>query len=153
VCWQILAFASETVSDPGTENGMAGDHEATLNQVNSGFVRDVGSIERANEGDIVNMPGNIRQSVRNPHAALSVSRKFEGTAHEGACVFHILDLSRDLIEISLAVMRIQRRLRIKKIHLARAAIHEEVDHRFSPRTNMRRPWARIGRHGNLCSTE
>ena len=49
-----------------------------------------------------------------------------------------LDLAGDLVEVRLAVVLVERRLGIEQIHLARAAVHEQVDDGLGLRREVRR---------------
>ena len=71
-----------------------------------------------------------RHEIRNPHAGLAMLRKLERAAHQAAGLLRSGKVGGDLIEIGFAVMFVEHRFGIEKIHLARPAVHEEVNHRF-----------------------
>ena len=90
-------------------------------------MRQVGRVHRANEGDVVHLPGEVRQHVRYPHAAPAMPGELIGAAHEGTGVLYVFDLAGDLVEVLLAVMLVEHRLGIKQVHLTGAAVHEKMD--------------------------
>ena len=150
---EVLALASQSVHHPRAERRMPGDHPPGLNQIHRRLVRNVRGVEGANERDVIDVPRQVGQCVRHPHAALAVTRKLEGAAHERAGVLDVLDLARNLVGISLAVVRIERGLGIEQIHLARPAIHEQVDHGLRLGRNVRRPGTKARNGASLVRQE
>ena len=58
----------------------------------------------ANERDVIDLPGQMRHHLGDPHATLAVPGKLVRTAHDGAGILEILNLSRDLLVVLLAVL-------------------------------------------------
>src|SRR5438445_187964 len=83
--------------------------------------------------------GQVRQRLGNPHPALAVAGKLKRTAHKGAGTLRVLHLAGDPVEVRPAVVRVERRLRVEQVHLAGAAVHEQVDDRPGLGREVRRP--------------
>src|SRR5579883_1010699 len=92
----------------------------------------------------------MRQRIRNPHAAAAVPCELERAAHQSAGGADVLDFSRYPLEIRLAVMLVEHWLGIEQIHLAGAAVHEEVDDGLGPAREMRRARLEILGRSLLC---
>ncbi len=116
-----------------------------MDEVDGRLVRQVGRVHRTDEGDVIDLPGQVRHRVGNPHAALAVLGEVEGAPHQRAGALRILDLARDLAEVRLAVMLVEHRLGVEQIHLTGAAIHEQMNDRFGFRLEMRRAGFEIAR--------
>ena len=58
-----------------------------------------------------------------------------------------LDLAGDLVDVGLAVMLVEHRLRVEQIHLARAAVHEQVNDGLGLRREVRLPRLEVGAAG------
>src|SRR5436309_12291242 len=83
-----------------------------------------------------------------------MARELERAAHQSARGRRRRHIGGELVVIRLAMMPIEGRLRIEQVHLARAAVHEELDDRLGARLMMRAARAKvktaarfIGAHG------
>src|SRR5262249_25463309 len=72
-------------------------------------------------------------------------RELERAAHQRAGALRVLDFPRDLVEIGLTMMAVERRLGVKQVHLARPAIHEQMDDRARFGCDMRQARGEIGK--------
>ena len=99
----------------------------------------VGGVHGADERKVIHLLAEVRHGFRDPHAALSVPRKTEGAPHQGPRIADVLDIARDLLEVRFPVMLFEHGFRVKKVHLTRAAVHEEVNDSVRPGLEMRRP--------------
>ena len=97
------------------------------------LVREVRGIERADQRDVIDLLGKVRQGIGNPHAALAALGKLERAFHQRPGRFGKLDFAGDLREVILPVPLVELVLGIEQVHLARAAVHEQVDDGFGPR--------------------
>ena len=93
-------------------------------------MRDIGGVERTNQGNVIDVPGEMGECVRDPHPRLTVLGKLERAPHQCAGVLDRLDFTGNLIEIGLAMMFVEFRLGIKQIHLTGATIHKQMNHRL-----------------------
>ena len=89
-------------------------------------VRFVVYIERMNARSSTTV-GEVRHRVGDPRAALAVPGELERAAHDRAGALDDLDLAGDLVEVALAVLLVEHRLGVEQVHLARAAVHEQMD--------------------------
>ena len=108
-------------------------------------MRQVGGVHRADEGDVVHHAGEVRHHLRDPRAALAVPGELERAAHQGAGVLDELDFARDLVEVRLAVVLVERRLGVEQVHLAGAAVHEQMDDRLGLGREVRRARLEVDR--------
>ena len=106
-------------------------------------VRFVVYIERMNAMSST-LPARCGSASETHVAALAVLGELERAAHQRAGVLDDLDLAGDLVEVRLAVMLVEHRLGVEQVHLARAAVHEQVDDRLRLRREVRRPRLEVG---------
>jgi hypothetical protein len=100
-------------------------------------VREVGGVHRADESDVIDLAGQVRHGIGHPHAALAMLSELERAAHQCAGATRVLDFAGDLAEVRVAVVLVEHRLRIEQVHLAGAAVHEQMDDRFGLRREVR----------------
>ena len=82
----------------------------------------------ADEGQLVHLPGQMRQDFRQPDARLPVPGELEGAAHQGPGLFRVLHVGDGhLVQVGLSVMLVQQGLGVEQVHLAGPAVHEEVN--------------------------
>ena len=92
------------------------------------------AVDRAEEGELVDLSGEMRKELRYLDAALSVPLEAEGARHERAGKsLADDDASLDFVVEGLARVFRQRGLGIERVHLAHAAAHKQRDHRSGPR--------------------
>jgi hypothetical protein len=95
-------------------------------------------VHRMDEGHVVHAGGEIREQVRDHLARLTIGPELPLGADDAADILMAatperLDLDR------LAVERVEIRLVVERVHMARAAIHEQEDHGLRLGRVMRRP--------------
>ena len=96
-------------------------------------------IEAANEAQVVNALGGVREKRGHVAAALPVLLKLPGTAQQRRIALGELAHDGPVAgRQRLAVVFFERRLGVERIHLARAADHEKKNHRLGFAGEMRR---------------
>jgi hypothetical protein len=68
----------------------------------------------------------------------------EWRTEDGPRVLDELDLSGDFVEVRFAVEAVKRLLGVEQFHLARPAVHEQVDDGLGPGREVRRPRLEVG---------
>ena len=126
---QVPVLRSQSVGHPGAEGGQACQHPAAGDLPEGGLVGQVGGVHRTDQGDVIGVPAEMGLELRDLHAAGAVSRKFERALEQGAGRGRVFHLAGDLVEIGLAMALLDLRFRIEEVHLARAAVHEQLDDR------------------------
>ena len=94
------------------------------------------AVDRADEGDLVDFPRQVREELRDVDAGLSVPRELEGAAHERPR----MALTHDDLAFALecvSVVPVEIRLRIERVDVAHAAGHEERNHGRGARLEVR----------------
>ena len=133
--WQVLVFRAEPVAQPRTHarahrlRVTAGHHQQRRLVV--GHVR----VHAAEHGDVVNALGHFGENLAHLHARLTVPLKLKWRLEQTARAALRLEIG---IGRTLAVILVERRLGIERIHLRRPAIHEQVNHPLGARRKMRR---------------
>ena len=123
---QILALASQSITDPGTMTrpplqAAAGMHEVVGGRV-LGEVRD----HRPDDRQVVDALADMRKQVADRDAALAVVPEFPGAAEHVADIVELRRMGLDLDR--LPVLAVETRLGIKRVHLRWPAVHEQEDH-------------------------
>ena len=101
-------------------------------------------VHRADDRDLVDHLGRVRQQFAHPRAALAVAGKLPVAAHHLA--LHAAPGRGDFGKFlrSIRTMKfLQRRFGIKQIHLRRPTLHAELNHRLSPRRKVRLARTRV----------
>ena len=73
------------------------------------------------ERQVIDMPGQVRHGIGNPHATLPMPGEPERAAHQRAGTLRAFHLASDLVEVFFTMMLVEERLGIEQIHLAGAA--------------------------------
>lgn len=81
----------------------------------------------------------MRHHLRHPHPRLAVPAELVRAAHQAAGLLGSGEVRRHLIEVQLSVVFVEHRLRIEQVHLARTAVHEQLDDGLRLGPKMRRP--------------
>ena len=127
VSGQVSVFRAEPVAHPRAEGWQTRLHAAAVRDEQRRLVREVGGVHRADEGDVVDALGEVGHHVGNRHAALAVLREGVRAAHHRAGVLRVLHFTGDFVEVRLAVEPVQLRLGVEQVHLARPAVHEQMN--------------------------
>ena len=107
-------------------------------------------VHRADDRDLVDHLGRVRQQFAHPRAALAVAGKLPVAAHHLA--LHTAPGRGDLGEFLWGIRPVkflQRRFGIKQINLRRTTLHTELDHRLGTRRKVRLTRTRVHRQGRL----
>ena len=121
---QILIFAAQAVSDPRAETGPNLPGLAAVHKHERGLVVGHVGMHRANDGNVVDVPGNVGEYLADFDAALAMfleakrRRKRRPGAPLGAQIRHR--------QLPAGVAQ-QGRLRIEGVDVGRSAIHEEMN--------------------------
>ena len=127
---QIFRRGPEAVTQPGTHAWPAGNGRSGVHQQLAGNVVELISVHRTHEADVVRDRADVRDQIRQLHAALPVPLECSGRPHHARrllreeCEAHVF---QHRLGQRLAVELVQGRLRIVKIHLARPALQIDVD--------------------------
>ena len=138
---QVLVHAAQGVGDPRAHGRLAREHSPAVHLEKRRLVGQIRGEHRADHGDVVDAAGQMRHGIGDPGAALSVAGELKRAAKQRPGRARVFHLAGDLVEIRLAVQLVQQRLGVEQIHLARPAIHEQVDHAGRRGPVMR--WARL----------
>src|SRR5438552_14637830 len=95
-------------------------------------------VHGANHGYVVDLLDEMRNQLGDPGTGLSVLLEFERAPHQAAGSLRRRYVVCDLFEVWLAVMLVEHRLGVEEVHLARCAVHEELDDTFRLGREMRR---------------
>ena len=131
VGWQILVGRAQRVADPRTRGGKT---FLDVPRVHKDATRPVGvglGSHRVDEGNVVNVPGHVRQQAGDLLAAFSASDKRPGTLHQVA----VLALERNQILLArqrLATPTFQFGFVFPQIDLRSAAGAEDLQHAVCP---------------------
>ena len=126
---QILVLAAESVENPGAEAGPPDARPAVVDQELRLRVREALVEAGADDGEVVDAFGRVREQVGDFDAGLAVLREGAlGAEDHGVAEFAVLEvLVAEAFGRMLAVQFRQQRLGIVGVDLARAALHEEGD--------------------------
>ena len=147
---QAGRFRSQTVGHPRTHAGEPDVDLARLHFVGRLHVIVRASVDRSDDGQLIDVPADVRKNLRDLDAALAVLLEREGAGHQRAreALPHN-HVARHFSVDRLAGVFRQRRFRIPRVHLARPAAHEQGNHRFRARREVRRLGrVRIDAHGS-----
>ncbi len=142
---QVLVLAAQAVDDPRPQRRPARPHLARVDEVDGRLVGQVRRVHGADERQVVHHAGQVRHHLGDPGATPAVSGELERAAHQRPGVLDELDLPGDLVEVGLAVVFVERRLGVEQVHLARPAVHEQVDDRPGLRGEVRLARLEVGR--------
>ena len=122
---EVVGEAAESVAEPGAQAGEAGQGEAGVHQV-AGRPVDVGLRDKAKEeGQAVDVAGQVWKDVGDPAPAPAMTEEVEGAGQDGAGRRGDgLDADAGAGVELLAVLLRQQRLVVERVHLAGAAVHE-----------------------------
>ena len=137
-CRQIVGFAAERVAYPRAETREAGQEKAGVHQITAGTVNVGLRYHRHDKSQIVHAPGEIRQQTAYPATALAMLLELEGrledlTRFAGGRLDPFAGARVELLSVAPQ----QFGFVIEQIHLARAAVHEELNHAPGARRVMR----------------
>ena len=129
---QVLVVAAEAVVQPRAHARPAGDLRAGLEERDRRVVVDRLGVHRADEAEVVDDLGGVRQQLADPRAACAVLREFEeraGQRQRRLVARHAgepLALAHGVGQL-LAVPLVEQRLVVEHLQLRRPAGHEQVD--------------------------
>ena len=123
---QAGAFGPKAVGDPGTHARKSHPNLTGLHFIGRLHVIVRAPVDRPQEGQLVDLGGEMRKELRHVHAALPVLLEREGARHQRAREA----LTDDDAAVHFAVERLsgiprQGGLRVERVHLADPAAHEE----------------------------
>ena len=127
---QVAALAAETVEHPCAQARTADAGPAVVDQELGLGVRETFVVDGADDGEVVGALGGVRKQVGHFESGLAVLLECERGAEEDG----ILEAAVHEFGVSeaggrmLAVEFRQQRLGIERVHVARSALHEQVDH-------------------------
>lgn len=121
---QVLIGRTEAVIEPRAETGLADEDAAGVHLQAAGGMRRRVRVHGADHAEVIRVHGGVWKEAADLKAALTVLLKLKGRLHQmahGAAVGAYLGIAM----VRHAMILFERRLRIKGIHLAWSAIHEE----------------------------
>jgi len=128
---ETLVFGAEAIGEPGSQCRPPGLCLARVHVPDRRFVTvDVG-VHRSDDGDVVDDRGEVGQEFRDIGSACTVLAELPRTSHE-LLAGTIDEAEGDLAGIVLPAAAGQLRLRVEKVNMARATMHEEGDHGPGP---------------------
>ena len=146
---QVVAQRSQPVMDPGADRRMATVQEMAAGQkLHLGAVVVVGRVHRADDGDVVDTPAQVRPPVADLNAALPA--RFEADLERvdpglllvddviRDLLAHVLDVGRvedglvRRLGDRLAGVLVQLGLGVKALEMTDPAAHHQPDHSFGP---------------------
>ena len=137
---EVVRQPPQRITHPRPDTGKSREHEARIHEVAAGAVHVRPGDHRHAEGHLIHAAGEMRQQTADPPTRFAMPAEFEG---------RLENLSRfaggglDAITIAgikrLAVPAEQRGLVVEQIHLARPAVHEQLDHPPNPGPVMAAP--------------
>ena len=114
------------------------------------------AIAGANQRDLVRLRPDVRKQFGNLHPGLSLAIKLPWTAAHRRLTeidsIRLQALRRFRRDALTAALR-QLRLRIERVHVAHAAVHEQIDDALRLRGLVRRPSRASGFRESACSIE
>jgi len=125
---EIVAEVAEGIGDPGTDGGKAGSDETGVLHVAGGAV-DIGLAgHRHEKGEVIDAFGGVRKDARHPATGLAVLFELEGGLHHVADGTGDGDLDTEIDFFAVAFGKFG--FVVEGIHLAGAAVHEELNDPF-----------------------
>ena len=120
VCGKVLVFCAECVTDPCAHGRPTREDLAGQQHVQALGVVVVLGVHRADEAELVNDFGLMRQGFRDVHPAFPPLLKFEGRRQQCVCVAGLVNLYA--VWMGLAGVLGEHGLRVEQIHLAGPAV-------------------------------
>src|SRR5262249_42873638 len=132
---QVLALAAETVGHPRANTGPALLARAAVQEIVAVGVLREARCYRTDDRQLIDVLGNVRKEIADGNATLAVllerPRRFDDLAD-------VVELRRrDFHLDGFAVLAVEARLGIERIHLRRPAIHVQEDDTGCPGGMMR----------------
>ena len=125
---QVLVFRAERVADPSAHGRAPRKDLAGQQHVQPLGVVVVLGVHRADEAELVNDFGLVRQGLRNVHPALPPLLKFEGRREQCVCVAGLVNLYA--VWMGLAGVFGEQGFGIEQIHLAGTAVLDQLYNGF-----------------------
>jgi hypothetical protein len=125
---ETLVFRAEGVADPGAHDGAAGEDFAGEEHVERFEVVVVLGVHATDEGEVVDDAGGVGEHLGDVHAGLPVFFEGEGAGKERVDVVRLVNL--DPARQGLARVFQKSRFGVEQVHLAGAAVLDELDNRF-----------------------
>jgi hypothetical protein len=120
---QVLVLGPQAIQHPGADAGPRLDRVAAVHEHQRRFVVGHLGVHRADDGDVVDVGGGLREDLAHLDAAFTVFLELERRGKRGAG----LALGAERFGQRLAGIFGQGRLGIERIDVRRAAVEEEVD--------------------------
>ena len=99
----------------------------------------MGREHRADHGDVIHLPGEMRHHLGEPQTGLPMPGEPKGSGQQAADAVGVqVRLSDGFHGWLLTLKLLELRLWIKEVDVAWASLHDEMNHRFRPRLEMRR---------------
>ncbi len=134
---QVLVLGAQTVGDPRADARIAHLDGAGVPLVVRNHVVVREALAGVNECQVIHHGRDIREDFRDPRARLSVLLEAEGALHQRPGIA-LPDLDLAVAFHRHPVVFFQRRLVLEGVDVADAAAHEQRDHRFRARLEVRR---------------
>ena len=143
-------MAAETVGDPRAERRVARENIAGLHFIDRRFVVRMHVVHRANHCEFIRLSRDVWKQFGDFEPALTVLGEFPLTAQQ----FRGADLERafgDRVRHVFAVMLFEHWLGIKRVDLARPALHAQMNDGLGARRKMRPLWMQVHRSTTASS--
>ena len=125
---EALIFGPEGVTDPGAQDGAAGEDLACEQHVERFEVVVVRSVHAADEGEIVHDFGRVWEHLGDVHAALAILPEFERAGKKSIDVIRLMNF--DAAGKGLPGPLLEEGFGVEEVHLARSPILDELNDGF-----------------------
>ena len=144
---KIAGLAAQRVGEPAAERRPAeGGGDAAVEVTDRNLVAVVPGVHRTDEADVVGDPLKMGEQLADLRARLSAGAELP-RAPQQPLARPVDEAVGDLAAIFHAVELLKLRLGIGEVHVGRAAMHEQRDHRRGPRLGMRGAGAEVAEGG------
>ena len=126
--WQVLALAAETVGDPGTHAGKAGQDEAGVCHEHGRAMQRALALHGVNEGHVIDTGRELREEIADPAPAVAMLTK------RPVAALAVAGLGGEELHLAIGIERSaaafgQLRLVVPRIHMAKATGAENLNDR------------------------
>ena len=135
---QVLRLRPQAVRHPRADAGVGGEQAPIVNFVHRRSVHDAVRDERSDETDVIDMPGDVGEKLRDRQSALAVASELPRRAQDR--VGAVRELAPDRAEAlrqRLARVPVEHRLGIERVHRTGRADVEDEDDRVGRGTEVR----------------
>ena len=129
---QVPVLAAQAVDHPGAQRRPPGKHAPRMHDKQRGFVGDVGREHGPDHRDIVYLLRQVRHHLRHLGTRFTPLGELERGRHQTAGFPHCSNFTGQVSAGRLTGKFLQGGFGIQQIHLARSAVHEQLNDRGGP---------------------